>query len=96
MIHLADGIIIHSRGVGMVWLLSESGYFIIIHDVLFVPLLAVNLLATNRFVREHHNTHSEVMEYPTCKWVNHGTGAVEFTATIQCDNLVYLDWRIAP
>ena len=36
------------------------------------------------------------MEYPTCKWINHGTGTVEFTATIQHDNLVYLDWRIAP
>ena len=95
-IHLADGKIIHSRGVGTVQLLSESGYYIIIHDVLFVPLLAMNLFAANGFVREHCNTHLEVMEYPTCKWVNCGTGAIEFTATIQHNNLAYLNWRIAP
>ena len=96
VIHLADRKIIHSRGVGTVQLLSESGYYIIIHNVLFIPLLAVNLFAANRFVREHRNTHSEVMEYPTHKWVNCGTGAIEFTVTIQHDNLTYLNWRIAP
>ena len=97
VIRLVDGKVIHSKGIiGTVQLLSENSYFIIIHDVLFIPLLAINLFAANRFAREHHNNHLEVMEYPTCKWINHGTGTVEFTATIQHDNLVYLDWRIAP
>ena len=36
------------------------------------------------------------MEYPTHKWVNRGTSAVEFTVTIQHDNLAYLDWKITP
>ena len=71
-----DRKIIHSRGVGMVWLLSESGYFIIIHDVLFVPLLAVNLFAANRFAREHHNTHSEVMEYSVIPLTEPNSGLV--------------------
>jgi hypothetical protein len=66
---------------------------IAIHNVLFVPFLAVSLFTSNKFAREHHNTHSEVTEYLKHKWVNRQMGTMEFTATIQSNDLAYLDWK---
>jgi len=37
-----------------------------------------------------------MMEYPKHKWVNHGTGTIEFTMMIQHSNLAHLDWKITP
>jgi transposase InsO family protein len=93
---LADGRIVYSKGVGSIQFLSNFGYTIVIHGVLFVPFLAQNLFALNKFARERRNTHMEVMEYPTSRWVNHRTGATEFTATVCSNDLVYLDWKVAP
>jgi len=95
-IHLADGKVIYSKGLGSIRFLSDCGYHVTINDVLYVPLLAVNLFASNRFAKDHRDTHSETTEYPKCKWVNRGTGAIEFTATIQRSNLAHLDWKVAP
>jgi len=92
-IRLADGKVIYSEGLGSVRFLSDYGYIITIHNVLFVPFLTVSLFASNKFAREHHDTHSEVAEYPKRKWINHRTGAMEFTATIQSNDLAYLDWK---
>jgi len=92
-IRLADGKVIYSKGLGSIRFLSDSGYIIAIHNVLFVPFLTISLFASNKFTREHHDTHSEVAEYPKRKWINRRTGATEFTATIQSNDLVYLDWK---
>jgi hypothetical protein len=95
-IHLADGKLIYSKGVGSIKFLSDCGYLVTIHNVLFILPLMVNLFAANSFMREHHDTHSEVMEYPKHRWINRGTGAIEFTMTIQNNSLPYLDWGVTP
>lgn len=92
-IRLADGKAVYSEGVGSVRFLSSCGYVVIVNDVLFVPSLSVSLFSPNRFARAQRDTYTEVTEYPTRKWVNKGTGAVEFTATIGSDDLAYLDWK---
>jgi hypothetical protein len=93
---LADGRIVYSKGVGSIRFLSNFGYTIVIHGVLFIPFLVQNLFAPNKFARECHDTHMEVMEYPTSRWVNRRTGAMEFTATVCSNDLAYLDWKVAP
>ena len=93
---LADGKVIYSHGLGTIEFLSSLSYIISIDNVLFVPSLSVNLFSANKFAKEHCNTHSETMEYPKQKWINQHTGTVEFTATIWANDLVYLDWRVAP
>ena len=92
-IRLADGKVIYSEGLGSIQFLSDSGYIIAIHNVLFIPFLTISLFASNKFAREHHDTHSEVADYPKHKWINHCTGDTEFTATIRSNDLVYLDWK---
>ena len=59
----------------------------------FVPTLATNRFAANQFAKDYQNTLSETLEYPSHKWINRGTGAVEFAATIQQSNLAYLKDR---
>jgi len=93
VIRLADGKVIYSEGLGSIRFLSDCGYIIAIHNVLFVPFLTISLFTSNKFAREHHDTHSEVVEYPKHKWINCQTGATEFTAMIQSNDLVYLDWK---
>jgi len=44
-IRLANGSVIHSEGLGSVRFLSDNNFYIIIHDVLFVPSLASGLFA---------------------------------------------------
>jgi hypothetical protein len=90
---LADGKIVYSSGLGSVRFVSTYGYIVSIHDVLFVPSLAVNLFAANRFAEERRATHMEITDYPLRKWVNRHTRASEFTATIRGDGLAYLDWK---
>ena len=92
-IRLADGKVIYSEGLGSIQFLSDCGYIITIHNVLFVPFLTISLFTSNKFAREHHATHSEVAEYPKRKWINRRTGATEFTATIRSNDLAYLDWK---
>ena len=87
-IRLADGKVIYSEGLGLICFLSDCGYMVVIHNVLFVPLLAVSLFASNKFARQHHNLYSEIMEYPKHKWINCQTGATEFTATIWLNDLL--------
>ena len=91
-IRLADGKLVYSEGVGIIRFQLTCGFIIIIDGVLFVPSLSVLLFSLNRFARTHHTTHSEVTDYPICKWLNHSTGAVEFTVIIGPDDLVYVDW----
>ena len=81
-VRLADGKVIYSSGIGSIRFLSNCGYITTIRDVLFVPPLAVNLFAANKFAKEHRTTHMEIVEYPKRQWVNRHTGATEFTATI--------------
>ena len=81
-IRLADGKVIYSDGLGSIRFLTDCDYVITIHNVLFVPFLAVSLFASNKFAREHCGMHSEVTEYPKRKWINCQTGAMEFTTTI--------------
>ena len=95
-IRLADGKVIWSRGLGSIHFLSDCGYLVAIHDVLFVPDLSVNLFAANSFVMAHRDSHLEVMDYPKQKWINCQTGATEFTVMIHASGLMYLDWRVAP
>ncbi len=95
-IHLADGMVVYSEGIGSITFLSTHGYRIIIHDMLYVPHLSTNLFLLNKFAREHCDRYREVLDYPVHCWVNRQTGAVEFSATIHPDNLAYLDWRIKP
>ena len=95
-IHLANGSVIYSEGLGSVHFLSDSNYFIVINDVLFVPSLASGLFASNRFAQEHRDDYSEVLDFPVRRWVNRRTGVTEFTATIRSNDLAYLDWRPAP
>jgi hypothetical protein len=90
------GQVIYSRGLGSIRFLSKCGYYVTIHDILFVPLLTVNLFASNRFARDHHNTHLEMAEYPERRWINCRTGAIESTTTLQRSNLVHLDWAVTP
>ena len=92
-IRLADGRLIYSKGIGLVRFVSECGYIIIIHDVLFVPSLAASLFASNRFAWEHRDTYFESMEFPLRRWVNRRSGATEFTATIRTGDLAYLNWK---
>ena len=91
-IRLADGKLVYSEGVGIIHFQLTRGFIIIIDSILFVPSLSVSLFSPNRFARTHCTTHSEVTDYPICKWLNHSTGAVEFTATIGPDDLAYVDW----
>jgi transposase InsO family protein len=92
-IRLADGRVIHSEGVGSIRFLSDCGYIITIHNVLFVPPLAASLFASNRFAREHRDAYSESVEFPLRRWTNRRSGAVEFTATIHPSDLAYLNWK---
>jgi len=64
---LADGKVIYSEGLGSMRFLSNCGYIIAIHNVLFIPCLAVSLFTSNKFSREHRDMHSEVTEYPKHK-----------------------------
>jgi hypothetical protein len=95
MIHLADGKVVYSEGLGSILFLSNCGYTITIHDALYVPHLAANLFASNKFAKQHRDSMSEVTDYPQRKWLNQQTGAVEFMATIQSNDLAYLDWKVA-
>ena len=63
-IRLADGRIIHSKGIGPIRFLSNRAYVIEINDVLFVPSLTASLFALNRFAHERRNTFSETVEFP--------------------------------
>ena len=92
-IRLADGKVIYSEGLGSIRFVSNCGYEIPIDNVLYVPFLTVSLFASNKFAREHRDTHSEITEYPKRRWFNRRTGATEFTATIRSNDLAYLDWR---
>ena len=92
-IRLADGKIVYSSGLGSMRFVSTYRYIVTIHEILYVPLLAVNLFMANKFAREHRTTHMEVTDYPMHKWVNQHTEATEFMATIHNDGLVYLDWK---
>ena len=80
----------YSRGVGSIRFVSKASYFLLIHNVLFVPGLASNLFASNRFARERRADYTEVL--PLCRWVNRHTGATEFTATIRSNDLACLGW----
>jgi transposase InsO family protein len=95
-IRLADGKVVYSEGLGLILFLSDCGYTITIHDALYIPHLAANLFTSNKFAKQHHDSMSEVTDYPQRKWLNQQTGAVEFTATIQSNDLAYLDWKVAP
>ena len=95
-IHLADGKVIYSNGLGTIDFLSNHSYIISIDNVLFVPSLSVNLFSTNKFAKECCDTHSKIMDYLKCKWINQHTSTVEFTATISPNDLAYLDWKVAP
>ena len=92
-IRLADGRFIYSKGIGSVCFVSDCGYIIIIHRVLFVPSLAASLFTSNRFAREHRDTYYESMEFPLQWWINRWSGATEFTATIHTGDLAYLNWK---
>jgi hypothetical protein len=93
-IRLADGKVVYSEALGLIRFLSDCGYTIIIHDVLFVPHLVANLFTLNKFAKQHCDSMSEVTDYPQRKWVNWHMGAVEFMATIRSNNLAYLDWKV--
>jgi hypothetical protein len=96
VIRLADGKVVYSEGLGSICFMSDCGYIVTIHDALYVPRLAANLFASNKFVKWHRDSISKVTDYPRRKWVNRQTGATEFTATIRSNNLAYLDWKVAP
>src|SRR5258706_233751 len=93
---MANGTVIHSKGVGSIRFLSDCGYLVTINNVLFIPSLAASLFAPNKFAREQHGTYTEMMDFPLCRWVNSQSGATEFTATITSNDLAYLDWKPAP
>jgi len=93
-IRLADGKVVYSEGLGSIAFHSKCGYIMTIHDTLFVPCLPTSLFTANKFARHHRHTLSEIMEYPKRKWVNWHTGATELTATIQENDLAYLDWKV--
>ena len=95
-IRLANGSLIYSGGVGSIRFLSNCGYYITIHNVLYVPTLSSNLFASNRFAREHRDSYLEVLDFPQRWWINRLTGATEFTATIRSDDLAHLDWVASP
>ena len=95
-IRLANGSVIYSEGLGSIRFSSNCGYYVTIHNVLYVPSLSSSLFASNRFAREHRDSYSEVLDFPQRRWVNRLTGATEFTATIQSDDLAYLDWVASP
>jgi hypothetical protein len=95
-IRLADGKLVYSAVLGAIRFLSSCGYIITIHDALYVPHLAANLFGSNKFAKRHSGSLSEVIDYPRREWVNQRTGAVEFTATIQGNDLTYLDWGVTP
>jgi len=93
-IWLVDGRLIYSEGIGPIRFLSSCGYHILIENVLFVPSLTASLFASNRFAREHRRVYTESMEYPLRRWINHQSGATEFTATMNSNDLAYLDWKL--
>ena len=95
-IRLADGNVIYSKGLGSIRFLSDCGYYVTIHDVLYVPSLSTNLFASNKFARQHRDVYSEVVDFPLRRWVNRLTGATEFTATIGSNDLAYINWKPAP
>jgi len=95
-IHLADGKAIYLRGMGSIQFLSECGFYITIHNVLFIPLLTVNLFKSNKFARQEHNSYSKVINFPLWQWINWATGTTEFMATIHANNLMYVNWKPAP
>jgi len=69
-IQLADGKVVYSKGLGSMHILSNCGYVVTIHDALYVPCLATNLFASNKFVKQHCDSISKVTDYPKRKWVN--------------------------
>jgi transposase InsO family protein len=95
-IRLADRKVVYSEGLGAIRFLLDCGYSITVYNALFVPHLAANLFAPNKFAKQHRDSMSEVTDYLQRKWVNRRTGAMEFTATICSNDLTYLDWKVAP
>ena len=55
-----------------------------------------SLFSSNKFAKDYRQTYRELLDYPTRKWVNHQTDAVELSALIRPNNLVYMDWRVEP
>ena len=80
----------------MINFLSDSGYTIIINNVLLIPSLAASLFALNQFAQEHCDMYTESVEYPLRQWVNCKSGAMEFTATIHPSDLAFLNWKPVP
>jgi hypothetical protein len=54
-IRLADGKVVYSEGLGSIRFPSDCGYAITIHDALYVPNLAANLFASNKFAKQHRD-----------------------------------------
>ena len=93
---MTDGKVVYYKGLATIRSLSDWGFFVSIHNVLFVPSLAVNLFVFNKIARKECDTYSEVVDILLRRWVNLVTGATEFTATICSDDLAYLNWNPAP
>lgn len=91
---LADRMVIFSGGIGSLWFLLSCGYRLVIHDVLFVPLLTTNLFSANKVAMELKSTYFKVLEYPETRWINRHASSIEFTATIRSNNLAYMNWRV--
>jgi len=85
---------VYSEGSGSISFHSKCSYIMTIHDMLFVPCLLTSLFAANKFARHHCHTLLEITEYPKRKWVNQHTGATKLTATIQENDLAYLNWKV--
>ena len=75
--------VIFSEGIGSIQFLSSCGYRLVIHDVLFAPLLTTSLYSTNKFAMEHKGTHFEVLGILRGDEINCYTNSVEFTASIR-------------
>ena len=95
-IHLADGMVIYSEGLGSINFHSTLGYQIILRDVLYVLSLTTSLFSSNKFVKDYRQTYRELLNYLTRKWVNRQTDAIELSVSIRLNNLVYMDWRVEP
>ena len=72
--------------IGLIHFLSSCDSVIIIHDILFVPSLALNLFLPNHFSWDSVVTYSEVTDYA-------GQLPFEFTTMIGPDDLAYLGWK---
>ena len=86
--------VIYLEGLGSINFQSTLGYRIILRDVLYVPSLTTSLFSSNKFARDHRQIYRELLDYPTRKWVNHRTDAIELSVSIRVNNLVYMDWRV--